>query len=387
MFRTLTLLGSTGSIGRQALQVAARFPGRLRVAALSAGSNAELLAKQALEFQPEVVHIGRADLEGELRAALGPGFRGEVLAGPQHLARVAAETPADLVLVATVGFTGLGPTLAALAAGRHIALANKEVLVCGGHLVIPLARAKGLHVLPVDSEHNAIFQCLACGPVEALRRVVLTCSGGSFRNADAATIDTAGPAQTLRHPTWTMGSKITVDSATLMNKGFEVIEAHHLFDLPLDKIEVVIHPQSVIHSMVEYIDGSMIAQLGRTDMRLPIQNILLYPERLATDLPPISLSELARLDFSEPDHERFPALRMAYEASAAGGSLPCALNAANEIAVAAHLDGAIPCGGIPRLLRAALDTWRDRPVDTLESLCDADREARELARGLLGAGV
>mgnify|MGYP005859227647 CR=1 FL=1 len=353
MFHTYSLLGSTGSIGRQALQVAARFPGRLRVAALSAGSNAELLAKQALEFQPEVVHIGRADLEGELRAALGPAFRGEVLAGPQHLARVAAETPADLVLVATVGFTGLGPTLAALAAGRHIALANKEVLVCGGHLGMPLAREKGLHVLPVDSEHNAIFQCLACGPVEALRRVILTCSGGSFRDADAATIDTAGPAQTLRHPTWTMGSKITVDSATLMNKGFEVIEAHHLFDLPLDKIDVVIHPQSVIHSMVEYIDGSMIAQL----------------------------------DFFEPDHARFPALRMAYEASAAGGSLPCALNAANEVAVAAHLDGAIPCGGIPRLLRAALDAWRDRPVDTLDSLCDADREARELARGLLSAGV
>jgi len=379
LFENISVLGSTGSIGRQTLDVVRRFPGRLKVVGLSAGRNIELLAKQVIEFQPEYVHIGAAELHAEVRHAL-EGWEGTLLFGDEGLERLAAEAPAELVLVATVGFTGLAPTLAAIAAGRHIALANKEVLVCAGELVMAEARRRERLVLPIDSEHNALFQCLACGPVSSLRRIILTCSGGSFRNKSREQIDAAGAEETLRHPTWSMGSKITVDSATLMNKGFEVIEAHHLFGIGADRIEVVIHPQSTIHSMVEYVDGSMIAQLGVTDMRLPIQNILTYPERLETDLRPLSLSALGRLDFEEPDLEKFPCLGMAYEAMKAGGSLPCVLNAANEVAVEAHLSGRITCGKISRVIRSVLDMANHSPVPDLATLRIVDAEARSAAR-------
>lgn len=378
-FHTITLLGSTGSIGRQTLEVIRRFPDRFRVVGLGAGRNVELLVEQVREFQPEFVHIGDAALLNDVRAALPSGYQGRLLAGDDGLVELAATAPADLVLVATVGFTGLPPTMAALDAGRHIALANKEVLVCGGDLVMAKARAKGLHILPVDSEHNAIFQCLAAGPVSALRRIILTCSGGTFRRADRATIAAARVGQTLKHPTWTMGSKITVDSATLMNKGFEVIEAHHLFGLPGSLIEVIVHPQSIIHSMVEFVDGSMIAQLGVTDMRLPIQNILCWPDRLETDLKPLDLATLARLEFEQPDLDRFPALAMAYEALAIGGAAPCELNAANEVAVAAHLGDAIYCGTIPVILRRVLDQHEPSVPRTLEDLRACDQRARALA--------
>lgn len=383
MFSSLNILGSTGSIGTQTLEVVRRFPERFRVAGLSAGRNVELLARQVREFRPDFVHVAFPEYADELRGALD-GWRGPLLTGADGLVELAAEAPADLVVVATVGFAGLAPTLAAIRAGRHIALANKEVLVCGGHLVMREARARALHMLPIDSEHNALFQCMACGSARALRRIILTCSGGSFRNASREQIDAAQAAETLRHPTWTMGSKITVDSATLMNKGFEVIEAHHLFDVPAEKIEVVIHPQSTIHSMVEFVDGSMIAQLGVTDMRLPIQNVLTWPERLETDLAPLSLSALSRLDFSEPDHARFPCLGMAYEAMRAGGGMPCVLNAANEVAVAAHLGGRITCGAIPRLIRAVLDATPRAEAPTLDDLRAIDAESRARAGEWLG---
>jgi 1-deoxy-D-xylulose-5-phosphate reductoisomerase len=384
LYRTLTLLGSTGSIGRQTLDVARRLRDGIRVVGLAAGRNVALLAEQVREFSPEWVHVGDPALLPEAREALG-AWRGRLLAGDEGLEEIAAQAPAELVLVATVGFTGLAPTIAALKAGRDIALANKEVLVCAGHLVMGLARERGRRILPVDSEHNAIFQCLQAGPGQPLRRIVLTCSGGSLRHATQEEIDSAPAARTLRHPTWTMGSKITVDSATLMNKGLEVIEAHHLFGIDADRIEVVIHPQSVIHSMVEFVDGSMIAQLGVTDMRLPIQNVLTFPARVATDLAPLDLLKVGRLDFSEPDLGRFPCLAMAYEALRADGTAPCALNAANEVAVAAHLAGEIPCGGIPGTIRAVMDRHANRAAADLDTLRAVDAEARALAREHLDA--
>lgn len=384
MFSTLTVLGSTGSIGRQTLAVARRFPDRFRVVGLSAGRNAALLVDQVREFRPQFVHVADPAALREAEDAM----HGEPivwLTGDDGLRAIAAEAPADLVLVATVGFKGMMPTMAALAAGRHIALANKEVLVCGGETVMALARERERLMLPVDSEHNAIFQCLqAAGPRGAqLRRLILTCSGGSFRNADDATIATATAAQTLKHPTWTMGAKITVDSATLMNKGFEVIEAHHLFAVDARRIEVTIHPQSIVHSMVEFTDGSMIAQLGVTDMRLPIQNVLTYPERLETDLAPLDLAKMARLDFSAPDVRRFPCLRMAYESLEAGGGAPCVLNAANEIAVEAHLEDRIPCGAIARVIEATLERLAGARAETVHELQALDGEARRVAAALL----
>jgi 1-deoxy-D-xylulose-5-phosphate reductoisomerase len=386
MRRTLAILGSTGSIGTQALDVVRHHADLLEVVALSAGSRAEELLAQAREFRPRVVHLSDAQAAQRIRTPLTElGI--EVLAGPEALTQLTATIEADMIIVATVGWTGLEPTLAALQAGRDIALANKEVLVCAGQLVMETARANSAQVWPLDSEHNAIAQCLAAGPAgprAPLRRIILTCSGGPFRNTHPDVIDTAMAAQTLDHPTWSMGRKITVDSATLMNKGFEVIEAHHLFGVALDKIEVIIHPQSIIHSMVEFVDGSMIAQLGATDMRLPIQNVLTQPVRLPTPVAPLDLATVARLDFHEPDTGRFPCLAMAYEAARAGGTYPCVLNAANEVAVAAHLENQIACGDIPRVIRAVLDRHRCVASPDLGDLGEADRWARTIARAVLG---
>lgn len=380
-FRSLTLLGSTGSIGRQTLDVVRQFGPRFRVEALAAaGRHAELLAQQVAEFSPSMVHVGDPERLKEVKKLLPAGWHGELLTGPEGLRHLAAEAPAELVVVATVGWTGLEPALAAIAAGRHIALANKEVLVCGGHLVTTAARERDVRLLPVDSEHNAIFQCLAAGHGAALRRLILTCSGGPFLRASAAEIDAAGPETTLRHPTWSMGSKISVDSATLMNKGFEVIEAHHLFRVPYPQIEVIVHPQSTIHSMVEFVDGSIIAQLGRTDMRLPIQHVLTWPERHPAPSEPLRFEELAKLTFDLPDHDRFPALQMAYAAGEAGGSAPCVLNAANEIAVSLHLDGRIRCGAIWRILRSVMDSHTVEAAPPLESLRKWDAWGRARAR-------
>jgi len=376
--RRITLLGSTGSIGTQALDVIREFPDRLEVVGLSAGSNIDLLAEQAREFRPRMVHVGASGRFDSLCDGMD-GFAGEILHGADGLRRIATESGADLLVVATVGFVGLEPTLAAIDQGIDIALANKEVLVVGGELVTEAARRKGVRLLPIDSEHNAIFQCLQAGRVEDVRRLILTCSGGPFREAAREAIDAAGPEKTLNHPTWDMGRKITVDSATLMNKGFEVIEAHHLFGLPVERVEVVVHPQSTVHSMVEFCDGSILAQLGPTDMRMPIQHVLLFPERHPSQVAAMDWTRAQAWTFAPPDLERFPCLGYAYEAARAGGTLPCVLNAANEVAVAAHLDGRVSCGDIARVIRAVLDAHTLESHPALDRLLHVDRWARDEA--------
>jgi 1-deoxy-D-xylulose-5-phosphate reductoisomerase len=380
-FSKVTLLGSTGSIGTQTLDIVRLFRSEIELVGISAGGrNLPLLAEQVSEFRPAHVHVGDESRLEELRALLPPDWKGRLYSGNEGLKEIAAEAPADLVVVATVGWTGLEPVLAAIEAGRHIALANKEALVCGGHLVTRAAQRREVQIIPVDSEHNAIFQCLAASPGSPVRRLVLTCSGGPFRNATREEIDAAGPAVTLNHPTWDMGNKITVDSATLMNKGFEVIEAHHLFGVPYEKIQVIVHPQSVVHSMVEFVDGSIIAQLGQTDMHLPIQYALTYPQRRPTVTPPLKFSRIGSLTFDDPDHGRFPALGMAYRAGQTGGSAPCVLNAANEVAVQLHLEGRIACGGIARILRQVMEGHAVEESPSLESLRRWDAWGREAAR-------
>lgn len=384
--RRITLLGSTGSIGTQALDVIREFPDRLRVVGLSAGSNIELLVRQAREFRPAMIHVGDSARVNSLREALGE-FDGEILHGSEGLRRIAAESGADLLLVATVGFVGLEPTLAAIERGIDIALANKEVLVVAGELVTEAARRKNVRLLPIDSEHNAIFQCLQAGRAEEVRRLLLTCSGGPFREATRERIDTASAAETLNHPTWDMGRKITVDCATLMNKGFEVIEAHHLFNLPVERVDVVIHPQSTVHSMVEFCDGSIIAQLGPTDMRMPIQHVFLFPDRQPSRVEPMDWTRARNWTFAPPDRERFPCLGYAYEAARAGGTMPCVLNAANEVAVEAHLAGRIPCGTIARVIRAVLDAHTPESRPTLDTLLKTDRRARaDAVRAIAAVG-
>lgn len=392
--RRLTILGSTGSIGEQTLDVVRHLEGRFQIACLSAGSSADRIISQAREFRPDAVHLSDESAAATVRQALSADGI-EVLAGPAALEAAATVASPDMVVVATVGWTGVLPTLAAIDAGAEIALANKEVLVCAGEVVMPAARGRGVGIWPVDSEHNAIMQCLVAGPhgpVAPLRRIILTCSGGPFRNAEGAAIASATAAETLDHPTWDMGRKITVDSATLMNKGFEVIEAHHLFAVAYDQIEVIVHPQSIIHSMVEFIDGSMIAQLGVTDMRLPIQNVLTHPERAESATAPLDLAAVGSLTFQAPDTRRFPCLAMAYECGRRGGIYPCVLNAANEVAVAAHLAGEIPCGGIPRLI-AHVVAEAEREVEAtgavpldLDRLTAVDGWARATAQAALDGG-
>ena len=380
--RKLTILGSTGSIGTQALDVVRHQGGMLDVVALSArGTNLELLQAQIEEFQPSVVHVADLDAASALSDKLGEEGP-EVLTGEEGLVRVAGEIYCHMVVVATVGWTGVEPTMAAIEAGREIALANKEVLVCAGEVVMSRAAEVGVPIWPLDSEHNAIAQCLAAGPIgprAPIRRLVLTCSGGPFRNWGREEIDAAGPERTLKHPTWEMGRKISVDSATLMNKGFEVIEAHHLFEVPYEKIQVIVHPQSVVHSMVEFVDGSMIAQMGVTDMRLPIQNVLTYPFRRPAPTEALNLAEVGKLEFEDPDMERFPNLGLAYRAGREGGTAPCALNAANEVAVAAHLENKITCGMISRVLQRVMVEHENDRSPTIETFKTTDRRARKAA--------
>ncbi|MCC6548195.1 1-deoxy-D-xylulose-5-phosphate reductoisomerase [Candidatus Sumerlaeota bacterium] len=385
-FQSLTLLGSTGSIGRQTLDVLRHLKGRIRLAGISAGGrDLELLAQQVVEFQPEMVHIGDESRLGELRARVMTHWSGPMFAGAEGLARIAAEAPADVVLIATVGWAGLPPAMAAIEAGRAIALANKEALVCGGTLLTGAARTRNVPILPVDSEHSAIFQCLHSSPRNEIRKLILTCSGGPFLNSTKEQIDVADADVTLRHPRWKMGNKVTIDSATLMNKGFEVIEAHHLFGIPYDNIEVVIHPQSVVHSLVEFVDGSVLAQLGPTDMRLPIQYALTYPERFPSQIEALNLGKMGSLTFDDPDHGRFPALSLAYAAGRAGGTAPCVLNAANEVAVQLHMEGRIACGAIPRILRGVMEQHRHEQAPSLEKLQTWDRWGRDAAANIAAA--
>ncbi len=369
----VSILGSTGSIGRSALAVVDAHPDRVEVVALAAGENATLLAEQVVRYRPSSIGVASAAARDELARRL-PAGTGSVSigVGPQGLIAAATHPDADIVLCASSGTAGLEAALAAIDAGKTLALANKEVLVMAGALMVDAARRRGVAILPVDSEHNAIHQCLHGRSPRDVRRLILTASGGPFRTFDAAALARVTPDDALRHPTWQMGRKITIDSATLMNKGLEVIEAHWLFDAPADAIDVVVHPQSVVHSMVELVDGSIIAQLGVTDMRLPIQYAFSYPERWGMALPPLDVARLGALEFGAPDTVRFPCLRLAFDALRHGGAWPVVLNAANEVAVAAFLAGQLDFCGIPRVIEAAL-AEADREASTPRSLSDVRR--------------
>jgi 1-deoxy-D-xylulose-5-phosphate reductoisomerase len=380
--KRIAILGSTGSIGQSALAVVDAHPDRLRVVGLAAGENAERLAEQAAKYRPAVVAMGSSGAIDRLRqAAAGATVAG---AGRDGLVAVATHPDVDLVLCASAGTDGLEAVLAAIEHGKTVALANKEVLVMAGGIVTEAARQRGVPILPVDSEHNAIHQCLHGRGAAEVKRIVLTASGGPFRGRRLAELAEVTAADALKHPTWRMGRKITIDSATLMNKGLEVIEAHWLFGLRPEQIDVVVHPQSVVHSMVELVDGSVIAQFGVTDMRLPIQYAFSYPDRWPAPLPSLDLARVGRLEFDQPDTEAFPCLRLAYRALRDARSLPVVLNAANEVAVDEFLGGRLPFNAIATVIAQAMDAHRPAQVSTLAEVRTVDRWARdyslELAR-------
>ena len=381
--RRLAILGSTGSIGQSALEVVAAHPGRFRVASLAAARSVEVLADQALAWRPEVLAVIDEPAAQALKALLPGELAARVVHGPQGYLDAAVGCGPQVVLSAMVGAAGLLPTFAAVSAGLTVALANKETLVAGGEPVMTMARAKGAAILPVDSEHSAIFQALMGNDPAKVRALWLTASGGPFRDFGATQLQGVTPAQALAHPNWSMGPKITVDSATLMNKGLEAIEARWLFDQPLERIKVVVHPQSVVHSLVEYVDGSVLAQMGLPDMRLPIAFALAYPQRLAADWPRLDVARMGPLTFAEPDLERFPALGLAYAAGRAGGTAPAALNAANEVAVEAFLAGRLDFPGIPACVEAVLTAHQSAPAESVAAVMEADRAARAQARAWL----
>ena len=375
--KRLVLLGSTGSIGTSTLDVVASFPGAFRVVALGAGRNAERVEEQVRRFEPELVAM--ADPEAAADLARRVGGRCRIVHGPDALVEAAVHRGADLVVCAVVGAAGLRSTWAALDAGRDVALANKESLVVGGALLTARAAETGARILPVDSEHNALHQCLRGERPSEVRRLWLTGSGGPFRTRPLSTLAHATPAEALKHPTWNMGPKISVDSATLMNKGLEVIEAHWLFGMPPEKIRVVIHPKSVVHSMVEFVDGSFKAQLGVTDMRHPIQYALTWPERWQATLPPFDPVAAGPLEFEPPDPERFPCLPLAYRALERGGAAPAALNASNEVAVEAFLGGRLGFLDIPSVIGETLERHENDPAGNLQEVMGVDARARETA--------
>lgn len=379
--RGVAVLGSTGSVGRNALDVIARFPDRFRVSALCAGKNAEELSAQARRFRPPVVCLSE-ERHGSRLGRLPRGTR--VVFGEEGMSEVACSGETDIVLAAAAGVTSIRPVIAAARAGKRIALANKELLVMAGKFLVGAARAGGGGILPVDSEHSAVFQAIEGHRKQDISRIILTASGGPFRNRTFRQMRNATVGEALGHPTWRMGAKISVDSATLMNKGFEVIEAMWLFDLPPDRIDVLIHPQSIVHSMVEYRDGSLIAQLGVPDMRIPVGYALSYPERLPLELPRLLPHRMVSWAFEPPDRKSFPALALAYAAAEAGGTAPATLNAANEVAVAAFLAGRIRFTDIVRVAEALMAAWRrgGRPA-TLKDVLRADAEAREEATRII----
>jgi 1-deoxy-D-xylulose-5-phosphate reductoisomerase len=380
--KRVAILGSTGSIGTSALAVVDAHPRRVSVVGLAAGSNAEALAAQIAHYRPAVAALSEGGADALRRA--GVDERHTTLCdGPHGLVEVATHPDADIVLCASSGTAALEAVLAAIEAGKTIALANKEVLVMAGSLVTEAARRHGVAVLPVDSEHNAIHQCLHGRDAGEVTRLILTASGGPFRTWSRAALDAARPEDALKHPTWQMGRKITIDSATLMNKGLEVIEAHWLFGVTAAQIDVVVHPQSIVHSLVELTDGSTIAQLGVTDMRLPIQYAFSYPDRWGAALPRLDLTTAAALEFLPPDPGRFPCLRLAYEALEAGGSMPVVLNAANEIAVEAFLDGRIGFTAIPTVIERTMTAHAPASVGTLAEVRDVDAWAHGHARSLV----
>jgi 1-deoxy-D-xylulose-5-phosphate reductoisomerase len=382
--KRISILGSTGSIGCSALAVVEAHADRLQVIGLAAGQNVSLFEEQVRRFRPRLAAMGSAASLDEARPAIREAGSAAAGHGTDGLVAVATHPDADIVLCASSGTAALEAVLAAIEAGKAIALANKEVLVMAGALMTGAARRRGVPILPVDSEHNAIHQCLHGRSPAEVRRLVLTASGGPFRGQSPAELEEVGPDDALRHPTWRMGRKITIDSATLMNKGLEVIEAHWLFGVDADAIDVMIHPQSVVHSMVELVDGSILAQLGVTDMRLPIQYAFSYPERWASPLPPLDLAACGRLDFHLPDHDSFPGLRLAYRALRAGGGLPVVLNAANEVAVEAFLGGRLRFTAIPTLIERTMNAHEPSPVTTLKAVRDVDAWARTYSQELAG---
>jgi len=382
-FRKLAILGSTGSIGRQTLSVVEAMPERFGVVAMAAGSNLDELVGQIERHKPEVVSVGDAAKVDELAARLkakGISPLPAIHHGREGMLAVGTHAAADIVVSAAVGVVGLEATYEAVKLGKIIALSNKEVLVAAGELVMAAANKAGRELLPVDSEHNAVHQCLRGGEHREVLRLVLTASGGPFRKSPLANMANVTPEQALAHPNWKMGSRITIDSATMMNKGFEVIEARWLFGMRPDQIDVVIHPQSTIHSMVEFVDGSVLAQLGPTDMRMPIQYALTYPERVASNQVALNWSKLRRLDFARVSTRRFPCLRLAREAMKKGGAMPCALNAADEVAVAAFLERRLPFLGIPEVIERVLGRMPRVRFEKMDDVLTADLEARRMAK-------
>ena len=377
--KRVSILGSTGSVGRSTLAVVDAFPEELRVVGLAAGANLDLLAEQVERYRPEVVSVRDAADVGALRARV----RGNVEIVCDASA-VASLSSADVVIAAIVGAAGIPPVHAALRAGKRVGIANKEVLVAAGDVMTRAARENGGEILPVDSEHNAVHQALRCGAHAEVQRIILTASGGPFLRRDPATFGEITVEDALAHPTWKMGNKISIDSATMMNKGLEVIEAHHLFGMPAERIDIVIHPQSIVHSMVEYVDGSIIAQLSTTDMKFPIQYALLYPERVTAPFARLDLEKIRTLEFLPVDPERFPAVELAYAACRAGGSMPAVLNAANEVAVERFLAGELPFTGIVEVVNRVLEQHAPEvaAIDSVDDALRFDAWARHIARGI-----
>ncbi|MFZ5452507.1 MAG: 1-deoxy-D-xylulose-5-phosphate reductoisomerase [Thermodesulfobacteriota bacterium] len=381
--KKLAILGSTGSIGQSTLAVVTEHPQEFVVKGLAAGRNMEVLAAQIRQFQPDLVSVQDGESAARLRDLLPSGNTPDILPGPQGAAAVATALGVDLVVSAMVGAAGLEPTLAAINAGLPVALANKETLVAAGSLVMAAAQKKGVALIPVDSEHSALMQAMEGQRREDVKKLWLTASGGPFRSWPGSRLAHVTPAEALRHPNWNMGAKITIDSATMMNKALEVIEAHILFDMPVERIGVYIHPQSIIHSLVEFVDGSVIAQLGVPDMRLPIAYALSYPRRLPLSGPSLDLGQLGQLTFEEPDLERFPSLKLGFDAARAGGTMPAVLNAANEVAVAAFLEERLHFLGIPHVVEETMAAHTSGPIQDLDHVLGVNHWAREFAGRLI----
>lgn len=378
--KTISILGSTGSIGKSTLEVVDKNPGRFKVAALAAGNNVLELESQIRTFKPDIVALYDESAAECLRRKKLPV---DVRAGEEGLKEVSVLAGVDMVVSAIVGSAGLMPTYEAVKAGKDIALATKEALVMAGGIIMSEASRRGVSIIPVDSEHSAVFQCLDGRKKEEVRKIILTASGGSFLRKNVSELDSVTPSEALKHPNWSMGKKITIDSATLMNKGLEVIEAHWLFNMPLEKIGVVLHPQSIIHSMVEFIDGSIIAQMSVPDMKGPISYALSYPERFGGVLPGLNLAEIKELTFEEPDTEKYPALSLTYEALRAGGTMPCVLNAANEVAVGAFLEEKIPFTGISRIVSDTMTEHKVLKGERMDEILNVSEWAKRKAAEII----
>jgi 1-deoxy-D-xylulose-5-phosphate reductoisomerase len=387
MVKGLCILGSTGSIGQNTLRVVRTMPERFRIVALAAGKNLDALAEQVREFEPRIVSVSSPDLVEPLRERLGSKCSAAIVAGSDGTVEAATHPEVSFVVSAAHGVTGVRATYEAILAGKHIGLANKETLVVAGELVTRAARQRGVNLLPIDSEHNALHQCMRAGGKQEVLRLILTASGGPFRQTPLAELARVTPERALNHPTWKMGSRITIDSATMLNKGLEIIEAHWLFDLPSSRIDVLIHPQSIVHSMIEFIDGTVMAQLSVTDMRLPIQYSLTYPERveLRGSGLKLDLAAVGALQFDPPERDRFPCLDLARAALEGGGVLPCALNAADEVAVEAFLSGRLTYLGISKVIEGVMAKTPRAAIASVDDFLSSDLEARQRAREIVAS--